>query len=205
MLNRRVFLEAGLAASALPLLAHAGPIAAVNAPVPQPPLSLYRMIADERFQAGRGFAAIAARSGAVVLGTSGDITDLWYDDLAPRWREEPAAIAGLTAADALFCLERLAWDAGLRVVYLGEHQELPDGSLRHRLSGPAPMHAATGTLASAAHDWHERVADLVRNCPARGTIPVTTRSVLCDARLRTSTEPLYSWVIAPVVNRGALQ
>lgn len=205
MLNRRVFLEAGLAASALPLLARAGPIAAVDAPVPQPPLSLYRTIADERFQAGRGFATVAARSGAVVLGTSGDITDLWYEDLAPRWREQPAAIAGLTAADALFCLERLAWDAGLRVVYLGEHRELTDGSLRHRLWGPAPMNAAADALASAAQDWHERVGDLVRNCPARGTIPVTTRNVLCDARLRASAEPLYSWVIAPAVNRGAKQ
>ena len=49
-------------------------------------------------------------------GIRGDITDLWFHDLDPQWKKQPVAIAGLTAHGPLFCLERLAWDHGMRVV-----------------------------------------------------------------------------------------
>jgi hypothetical protein len=55
-----------------------------------------------------------------VHGFDGDITNIWYHDLQPRWQKAPAAIAGLTAHGALFCLERLAWDVGMRVVARAE-------------------------------------------------------------------------------------
>ena len=56
---------------------------------------------------------------------AGDMTRFWYDDLYHRWRQAPVAIAGLTAHGALFCLERLAWEKRMRVVYRREHSPEP--------------------------------------------------------------------------------
>jgi hypothetical protein len=41
--------------------------------------------------------------------------------LRAAWTKQPVAIAGLTAHGPLFCLERLAWDHGMRVVFRAEH------------------------------------------------------------------------------------
>jgi hypothetical protein len=52
---------------------------------------------------------------------AGDMTRFWYDDLYHRWRQGPAAIAGLTGHGPLFCLERLGWEQRLRVEILREY------------------------------------------------------------------------------------
>lgn len=80
------------------------------------------IVADRRFAESRAFAAEAARSGQRIAWIDGDVTDLWYDELDGLWRRKRAAIAGLTAYGAFFCLERLAMDRGLRVAF---KQELP--------------------------------------------------------------------------------
>ena len=46
----------------------------------------------------------------------GDVTALWYHTLDPRWRRPGFVVAGFTGPDALFVLERLAWDRGRRVI-----------------------------------------------------------------------------------------
>ena len=60
-----------------------------------------------------------AKRGVPVTRFRGDITDFWYRDLSLLWRERPVAIAGATTHGPLFCLERWAWDHGLRVTYRG--------------------------------------------------------------------------------------
>lgn len=77
---------------------------------------------------------------------TGNITALWYSELQPLWlkqqglkqqglqqhvqqqqgrqqqaQQQALALAGTTGADVLFCLERLAWDAGMRVLLREEH------------------------------------------------------------------------------------
>ena len=107
-LNRRDFISVGgmaLALAAVPCLR------AVYAEPPTP----YRALYDERFEAGLAFSAEAARRGWVTRAIRGDITQVWFRELAPRWREGPAAVAGVTTPQTLFVLERLAWDVGLRV------------------------------------------------------------------------------------------
>jgi hypothetical protein len=82
-----------------------------------PPLPYYKVIVDERFPASVAFGVEWKARGAAVHAMRGDITDLWFHDLDHRWKQHgPAAIAGLTAHGPLFCLERLAWDHGMRVV-----------------------------------------------------------------------------------------
>jgi hypothetical protein len=121
LINRRQVLQSGLAGTSIPLVAGLSltPLQAAHAKVLEHP-SLYRVLFDQRFAASRDFGRDAQRSGQHVQGFNGDITNVWYHDLHPRWQQGPAAIAGLTAHGALFCLERLAWDVGMRVTHREE-------------------------------------------------------------------------------------
>ena len=85
---------------------------------------LYKVVADVRFAhsaQGRAFSVEAERFGADIVRIEGDITDFWFNDLSLRWKDGPAAIAGLTEHGPLFCLERLGWDHRMRVVFRHEH------------------------------------------------------------------------------------
>ena len=135
MTSRREFLKVGLAASALPVAARAAFAADPSAAT----VPLYKVLYDTRFAASVAFARRAAARGLVVHAMAGDMTRFWYDDLYHRWQKGPAAIAGLTAHGALFCLERLAWDQRMRVVFRGEHSLAADSCVAHRFDGPATL------------------------------------------------------------------
>ncbi len=118
MASRRGFIQAGIAASVLPMIVSAREIS-------RQPLfgaqSFYKVIFDRRFPASVAFAREMKQLGATVHAIDGDITDLWFHDLHAAWTKQPVAIAGLTAHGPLFCLERLAWDHGMRVTFRAEH------------------------------------------------------------------------------------
>jgi hypothetical protein len=133
MINRRQLLQSGLAATSLPLVAGVSlaPLAtAAQARALEHP-ALYKVLFDERFAASREFGREALWRGQNVQGFNGDITPVWYHDLHPRWQKGAAAIAGFTAHGALFCLERLAWDVGMRVTHRAEQ----------RFEGHEPLYA----------------------------------------------------------------
>ena len=111
MANRRQFIQAGAALSALPLSAVAPVALAASTP-----LQVYKAVFDSRFEEARVFAAQATARGWTTAAIEGDVTQLWYHDLDQRWRKGPVALVGVTPHNSLFCLERLAWDVGLRVV-----------------------------------------------------------------------------------------
>ena len=123
MPSRREFLQVGFAASVFPF---ATPVDVPSLMVERKDIatgnlrSLYRVVADVRFADGAAFGLEAERYGLHVVRINGDITDFWVNDLSLRWREEAASIAGMTAHGPLFCLERFAWDHGLRVVARAE-------------------------------------------------------------------------------------
>ena len=116
MINRRQVLQSGLAATSIPLVTAVSlaPLQSAHAKVLAQP-ALFRVLFDQRFAASREFGRGAQWRGLTVQGFNGDITNVWFQDLHPRWQQGPAAIAGFTAHGALFCLERLAWDVGMRV------------------------------------------------------------------------------------------
>jgi hypothetical protein len=123
MANRREFIQAGLAASMMPILATAKEL------LPQTNASafpFYKVIVDHRFPASVEFGNEMKKVGAVVYGIRGDITDLWFHDLDRRWKQGPVPIAGMTAHGPLFCLERLAWDNGMRVLSRTDHPPVGD-------------------------------------------------------------------------------
>ena len=124
MASRRKFIQTGVAAAVLPLVAPA--VGFAEQPFASASL-FYKVIFDHRFPASVRFGLEMEALGAPVHGIHGDITDLWFHDLYHRWKHEPAPLAGMTAHGAVFCLERLAWDQGMRV--LSRTECLPeDGS-----------------------------------------------------------------------------
>jgi hypothetical protein len=166
-MNRRDVVTGCVAAVAVPLVlegvfGRAAPVDSRGA------TALFRIIYEGSAATGRAFGREAARLGGAVREIRGDMTQVWYEELAPRWRHEGAAIAGLTAAGALFCFEQLAWDAGMRVVYRAQHSYLDDGEALAR-----------------------RVMRMPAGQPALPVLPS-----LLD--LHGSASPLLSWVIAPV-------
>jgi hypothetical protein len=124
MVTRRTILQGAIAATSLPIVTSGlwnseWPATAVDVLQQQ---SLYKVLIDTRFAAARAFAHTAQWRGEPVYGFNGDITNVWYHDLHPRWQQGRAAIAGFTAYGALFCLEELARDARMRVVLRNEHR-----------------------------------------------------------------------------------
>ncbi|HEY8519364.1 MAG TPA: hypothetical protein VIN61_04745 [Gammaproteobacteria bacterium] len=194
MTNRRRFLQIGLAASAWPIASRAARAAGVGpSPVTVP---LYKVVYDARFPESVAFGRRAEALGLVTAAIDGDMTRLWYDDLYHRWREGPAAIAGLTAHGALFCLEQLAWDQRMRVVFRAEHRP-GDACVAHDLTGPAEMSAPNVRLEAAGTAWAERMAELVARCPSGRTEIVRTAAATPGASFPAAADALYSWVIAP--------
>lgn len=241
MLSRRRFIESGVAgtlAGALtawrsPAEAAAGSAIHGGDPRAGSPLEssgspragavhrmpLHAAVFDERFAEAARFAAEAHRLGLPVRGVRGDVTDLWYAELHPLWKRQARPIAGLTPYAALFCLERLAWDHGMRVVYHGEHARLADGRIEHVLQGPveaagtAPTPRARAAPGERA-DWPTQIASLIAQAERRSSwvgLPPARRAV--EARFLTPALPLgqgtargreqrvgqslHSWVIAP--------
>ena len=195
MTSRREFLKVGLTASALlPVGARAS---FVGVETRASVLPLYKVLYDSRFAASVAFARRAAARGIAVHAMTGDMTPFWYDDLYHRWRKEPVAIAGLTAHGALFCLERLAWEQRMRVVYRGEHAAAAGGCIAHRFEGPAQL-AAAAVAATVDDGWASALADVVAECPRGRQEAGIAHSSTMRADATAPPSPLFSWVIAPV-------
>jgi hypothetical protein len=132
MINRRQFIAAGaatasvaaaLAGASIAADSPAGAGGAVADPLAAGPGSNdharargpHLVLFDERFAAARSFGASMREHGFTVQAIRGDVTDIWYVRLHPLWKRTSAPIAGVTAYAAMFCLEHLAWDHGLRM------------------------------------------------------------------------------------------
>jgi hypothetical protein len=194
MTNRREFLQVAAAATGATAAARAG--FAADGALAAGPLALAAVIVDRRFPEARAFGERLAGRGAPVRSIDADITDLWRDELRPMWAREPAAIAGLTARPALFLLERLAWEHRMRVVFHAEHEPLAGGGFAHAvLQGGAGFAAAD--LEAAGDYWADALARALEGLPGSARTAGPTPAGLA-ARLEEPSEPLVSWVIAPL-------
>jgi hypothetical protein len=211
MTNRRAFLLGGLAGGGAAIVgglpAARAWLAGAAGPAPRarPAVPPYRLIVDTRFAVTQGLLDAARGRGLATRGIAGDVTDLWFNDLALRWRAGPAPIAGLTTVGALFCLERLAWDAGMRLRFRADHRCFTDGRVEHALQAPAAMLTRGATLRLTRPDW------------ARALLPVLLRAGTDSSGLRGErvlagargsfppghSEWLVSWYLGPRAARGA--
>ena len=74
------------------------------------------MIVDRALPQAAAFAAEANAAGHETHAFERDVGALWMNEIEPRLRAGPVAIAGLTGAATLFCLELLARDYGAELV-----------------------------------------------------------------------------------------
>jgi len=144
MVNRRGVLKIGAATMAGALVKM--PISGRNLS-PAPARSAFqRAVFDERFAECRGFAAELHSAGVFTSAIRGDVAELWYDDLRAHLSENRLPIAGLTDRAALFCLEELARDVGMRVIFRADHIVDQHGPAEHTAVGAASLVAGTRNL-----------------------------------------------------------
>jgi hypothetical protein len=194
MPNRRDVLLGGIALTGLPLVAHA---AWDPSDAPRPRHGPYRVLFDDRFAESRRFGAEIARLGGAARAFSGDVTDVWYEDLDVRWRREPVAVAGMTRHGPLFCLERLAWGVGMRVAYRAEHWRASDGSMAHVIVAPEGTLQLAADLDIANIDWARNAARIVMCCPQDSWSPAMRQFGSAAPIADDGDDPLISWIIAP--------
>jgi hypothetical protein len=173
--------------------------AAVSQPVDtaRPGSLLYKVIVDRTLGEGASFFSEAARRGAAVQSIGGDISDLWISDLEPRWKTAPAAIAGLTKGTPLFCLELLARDYGMRLVYRIEHAVAADGRIGHSVRGPHQLSSWTAALAAQGKHWGTLAAALVTRPPLDSDSSTGVDLLDLSARSKGTEPSCFSWLIAP--------
>ncbi|HEY8519272.1 MAG TPA: hypothetical protein VIN61_04270 [Gammaproteobacteria bacterium] len=192
--NRREFLQTAAALSAASL-AGGGALAAQRERA-----AWQAVVYDARHAYARDFGARAGFWGAPLRAIEGDVTDLWQHELLRVWKTTPGAIAGLTERPALFLLERLGWEHGLRVVFEAEHRLSPHGEVEHDIVRPADA-ALARELRAAGARWPGALADLL----VAGGLPAARELGPSGAALAAHLrEPptLCSWIIAP---RSAVQ
>ena len=145
--SRRTLLKAAAALPIAAAAAHVG-VGTNAAAAPQVPAgdrstaadsSIVRpryVLADTRFAETAPLVDFALGDGVRVQSVQDDLTALWNTELARAWRSAPRTLAGLTTPGALFVLETLAADHGMRVVYRATHAPRERGRCEHRFVGP---------------------------------------------------------------------
>lgn len=191
MPDRRDFIRAAVAVTAAAASLRGGFAAAHRQ------AALFRILNDRGTRAGAAFGAEAARRGVPVSATGRDLGHVWMHEIEPRWLAEPAAIAGLTTGAALFCLEYLARDYGLELVYRIEHAALRGDRFRHAVTGPAELSDWTDRLAAAGAGWPAMAATFAVEF-REGLRPQQPIPLLDLAECKGHAgEQLYSWLLAP--------
>ena len=193
MTNRREFLQTGVTLSALPMMggqAVAGQVPAASLR----PRDLHCFIFDASFADARTVAAYAEQR-APLHPVDGDLTALWYDVLDKPLRESPRAIAGITTGDALFVLERLGWDRGLKVTYRGLHAIPSGGKVAHELAGPAGLIHAS--LKDAAAPWTAMAGRMASHALVGPATPASLNLTTADTSAGARDRILYSWSMEP--------
>jgi hypothetical protein len=204
-MNRRKFCLSSVAATisgaaaGLSCLPAAGQTASVTPAASSLSVRLYKFIYDCRYPAGRAFGVAAehARSTAGIVAIGGDITAFWSRDLRPQWAAGGGAIAGMTTARTLFCLEQLAKDHWMRVVIRAEHTISPGHVIAHRLTASERISTRMRSVL-VAEDWPTKMPAALTTCRGADGECRMTRVVgsTCGHRWAMTDEKLVSFVIA---------
>jgi len=167
----------------------------VAAPLP----TLLAVLFADSHANSRAFAQrLGSRASATLSISEGDITSAWLETIRPAWAQSPAPIAGMTLPSSLFCLEQLAWQQGLRVVFHAEHVMLPSGRVEHAIHrGGDRAGLSAASLTRAGPRWSVRVAAAIAARPAAFAARRPGPSLApLEPSLPEGSELLTSWVIA---------
>lgn len=191
MTNRRQFLQTAAALTAAPLAGHSAFASHSNNHQNTPDV----LILDARYPQAREFGLGASSRITALRDINGDITRLWQTELQQAWSRHQLPVAGLTERPALFLLEHLGWQHGMRVVFEAEHTPLNGGDFSHRVIRSGDHHLAQD-LNAAGSQWTGVLAEALLD----GDRTLSTDVMPSGAAMyehRGEAEKLYSWVIAP--------
>ena len=196
MTTRRRFIEGAMAAGVIAASVPRGATALGLASDDGEHVRFERVVFDERFAKARAFGAEARRRSARTSAINGSIHNLWYDDLSLRWREAKAPVAGMTDYRALFLLEMMAADVGMRVVHRVHHIEV-SGTHAPRVFGPLERRAELLSLLQEPDaDWVRSAAGIVMTWPKAPAPIASGRSDVLSARHQAvDGQTLISWII----------
>ena len=154
------------------------------------------VIYDSRRGESRSFGGRASHLDFPTHAIEGDITDLWQTELQALWKQAPVTIAGLTERPALFLLEQLGWDYGLRVVYQAEHGAPEPNGTEHRIV--RSVHPGLRReLEAAGSMWPHALAGQILTAPREVASNDYTPSGAAMAAFLGEPPKLHSWIIAP--------
>ena len=158
------------------------------------PVRLCRAVFDQRYEECVAFARDLEFSGVATSGIRSDVAELWYQDLRPQLRRTPLPFAGLTDRAALFCLEELARDVSMRVLYRIDRTVEQSGRVRHAIAGPESVVEAARDI-GAREDFGRVMARLASRTDALGPSRIAPQKRTGPFSPQTGTV-LVSWVIA---------
>lgn len=191
MVTRRTLIKQGAAAAAATVIQ--APAQALGAALLADGRGIARALFDERFAETRSFGTALAARGVPTHGIRGDAAMLWYCDLKARLVEERLPFVGMTDRAALFCLEELARDLGLKVCGRIDHSIDGLGNVSHQAVGPTAWLDASHWLGSAP-GFGRVMAVLLRDPAMHGSaLAAQKRTGPFSALDRTT---LVSWWIA---------
>ncbi len=194
MTNRRQFLTVSIATSAL---LTSLPVDAAALLANSSTMALGDFVFDNRFLPASQMAENIGQRSTRTYPISGDVAELWYDELAPAIAKGPRIIGGLTTLGELFVMARLGHDAGLTLAMHGSHQlttdELP---ISHTLSAPALNQRRFMTALASGTPWTSAVQSELLALASRS---VTDWFEIPDMK---SNDPagqmtLHSWLLTP--------
>lgn len=137
MADRRKFLQVSMAASAWAFIGQSKASPQIINITNEDDLSYYKFVFDENIPASVQAADFMTKQSIATYGMrNGDITPFWFNELDAVWHQAPVPIAGMTAEGPLFCLEILAQQHGMRVIYRAEHSvnsDMPQNTLEKPL------------------------------------------------------------------------
>lgn len=189
MPSRRIFLKSAAVLSASPLAGKLAFAADGNM------AAHIGVIIDSRHADARDFGSRARDLGSPLRTIEGDVTPLWQSELLAQWQAAPRVVAGMTERSALFVLERLAWDHGMRVIFEAEHTPEDASAFSHLVIRTGDRNLQQH-LAAAGPAWARLLADALLT----GGSAASRDAGPTDAAMASSlNEPvrLHSWIIAP--------
>jgi hypothetical protein len=192
MSSRREFLQRGLTASALAAFPADSLRALAGTSQPYRPLTV---VYHRGGWEAASFGVEAQRRGIPAYAVPPDAGALWMNQIEPRLKRGPGALAGVTTLASQFCLELLARDYGMGLVYRARHA-MEGGPIRHIITGPEEL-AGWKELLDGAGPWHWPTVAAAMAMSAVRTHPPLRGIELVDPSQPVRGRLLFSWVLAP--------
>jgi hypothetical protein len=192
--NRRQFLTASIVTSAL---ATSLPVEAATLFAGSQRITLADFVYDDRYVPGAQMAQKMDHCSTRTHATSGDVAELWYDDLVPALINGPRTIGGLTPLGGLFVMARLGQDAGLTLAMRGTHQLTRDGrTFAHALTAPEDNQLRFNAALNDGASW---TSALQMELLALASRSATDRFELPDMKSHdlAGQTTLHSWLLTP--------